>query len=51
MFLSEAALKGFGEVLVGFSWGGGQVREIFLVFNPAKKPKFCTCITLKAEAG
>lgn len=43
---SEVALKDFGEGMGGE--GGGFY---FLASNLLRKPEFCTCITLKAEAG
>lgn len=48
---SEVALKGFGEVwwFLFFFLEGGEV--FFLASDLLKKPEFCTCIMLKAEAG
>lgn len=44
----KVALKGFSE---GWGlWGEGE-DFIFLASDPLKKPAFCTCIMLKAEAG
>lgn len=39
------------RVLVFFRGGGGGGKVFFLASDLLKKPEFCTCIMLKAEAG